>query len=170
MKTSHFKRIMIFGRPGSGKTTFATWLSKFLNIPLHHLDKYFYVNNWIERDYDEFLKLQQNIIDTDCWIIDGNSTRSLDMRFSTADLAIYFNFPKFICTYRIFKRFFKRSKLSNDRAQGCNEVIRWSLLKYMWDFEKRVDQKIKDLQKLYPNVIFKEIKSNDDLNELKKYL
>jgi adenylate kinase family enzyme len=39
---SSFKRIMIFGRPGSGKSTFATWLSRALNLPLHHLDKHFY--------------------------------------------------------------------------------------------------------------------------------
>ena len=35
------QRIMIFGRPGSGKSTFAVELALKLNLPLYHLDKYF---------------------------------------------------------------------------------------------------------------------------------
>ena len=66
---------MIFGRPGSGKSTFANKLSKEINTPLYHLDKYFYVDNWIERDYQEFLQVQQDIVNQPSWIIDGNSTK-----------------------------------------------------------------------------------------------
>lgn len=52
-------------------------------LPLHHLDKYFY---WIEQDYNEFIEIQKNIVDTECWIVDGNSTRSLEIRWARADL------------------------------------------------------------------------------------
>lgn len=45
-----FNKIMVFGLPGSGKSTFATKLAQFLNLPIYHLDKHFYVENWIERD------------------------------------------------------------------------------------------------------------------------
>jgi len=55
------KKIMIFGRPGSGKSTFALDLQKMLNIPLRHLGKYFFRDNWVERDYDEFLE-KQNLL------------------------------------------------------------------------------------------------------------
>jgi adenylate kinase family enzyme len=81
------KRIMIFGRSGSGKSTFATWLAEKLTLPLHHLDKHFYVANWVERDYNEFLQIQQNLVNSDCWVIDGNSIRSLEMRWSKADFS-----------------------------------------------------------------------------------
>lgn len=57
VKTLSPKKIMIFGRPGSGKSTFATWLSQSLDLPLHHLDKHFYIRNWVERDYNEFLQI-----------------------------------------------------------------------------------------------------------------
>ncbi|WP_202943300.1 P-loop NTPase family protein [Candidatus Amoebophilus asiaticus] len=64
-------RIMIFGRPGSDKPTFALTLHQATGIPLYHLDKYFYTINWVERDYAEFLTIQQSLIDTKSWIIDG---------------------------------------------------------------------------------------------------
>lgn len=52
-------KIMIIGRPGSGKSTFAIWLSEKLNIKVFHLDKYFFEDNWIERNYQEFLEAQK---------------------------------------------------------------------------------------------------------------
>jgi len=39
---------MLLGRPGSGKSTYALKLHKRLAIPLHHLDRYFYAQNWKE--------------------------------------------------------------------------------------------------------------------------
>lgn len=161
---------MIFGRPGSGKSTFATWLSRSLGFPLHHLDKHFYVNNWVERDYNEFLQIQQNIVDTECWIVDGNSTRSLEMRMKRADLVLYFNFSKFICYLRIFKRFFNPNRSFDDRAPGCKEKVRFPLLKYIWGFEERVAEDIKTLKERYPQAVFKEIGCDNDLNKLKNEL
>lgn len=58
-------KIMIFGRPGSGKSTFSDALHKQTGLPLHHIDKYYFVENWVERDRQEFLDIQQSIVDTD---------------------------------------------------------------------------------------------------------
>lgn len=92
-----FNKIMIFGLPGSGKSTFATKLAQFLNLPIYHLDKHFYVENWIERDYQEFLDIQQSFVDRASWVIDGNAMKSLEMRFQKADVAIYFHYSVFVC-------------------------------------------------------------------------
>lgn len=170
LRKSHFKRIMIFGRPGSGKSTFALWLSGALNLPLHHLDKHFYTKNWVERDYDEFLKIQQNIVNGNHWIIDGNSIRSLEMRWEKADLILYFNFSKMLCLWRILKRFLRPNTHIHDRAPGCSEVIRWPLVKYTWQFERRVAEQITTLKNRYPHTIFKEIRNDSDLKKLKNEL
>ena len=170
MEGLSFKRIMIFGRPGSGKSTFASWLSKILPLPLHHLDKHFYIENWVERDYNEFLQIQQDIVNSESWIVDGNSTRSLEMRWAKADLVLYFNFPKIICFFRILKRFLRPNTSFDDRASGCIEAIKWPLLKYMWGFEERVVKDVKIFKERYPNAVFKEIKNDGDLNKLKNEL
>ena len=72
------KRIMIMGRSGSGKSTFAYRLHVQTKLPLYHLDKYFFTDFWVEQDYQQFLGLQQSFVNEDEWIIDGNSTKERD--------------------------------------------------------------------------------------------
>lgn len=158
-------RIMIFGRPGSGKSTFALKLHETTGLPLYHLDKYFFENNWKERNYNEFLTIQRSLVNQDEWIIDGNSTKSFEMRYAKADLALYFNYPRYICYWRIFKRLFCKNKAIDDRAENCNETVRFSLIKYMWSFEKRVKKQIANLRTKYPNCRFMEITSDKDLGD-----
>lgn len=165
-----YKRIMIFGRPGGGKSTFALKLHRLSKIPLHHLDRHFYEANWIERDYQEFLKAQQSIVDSPSWIIDGNSTKSLEMRYSKADLVLYFNFPRLVCYWRILRRLFDKDPNIEDRAYGCKETIRISLLRYMWTFEGRVARQLVELRKKYPRVEFVEIRSYESLRKLTERL
>lgn len=167
-----FSRIAIFGRPGGGKSTFSLKLAQKLKVPVYHLDKIFYVENWVERDYQEFLKLQKDMVDQDAWIIDGNSLQSLEMRYSRADICIYFNMPRMICFWRIIKRFFRKNTLIDDRAAGCAEKLRWKLIKYMWTYEYRKDNRlthvIHDLKECYPHVRFIEVSTAKEADELFK--
>lgn len=161
-------KIMIFGKPGSGKSTFALSLQDFLKIPLYHLDKIFFTSHWVERDYQEFLKIQESLVNKERWILDGNSIRSLETRYSRADWVIYFNYPTRLCYYRIFKRLLDKNPAIDDRAEGCCETVRLSLLSYVWSFEKRVSPQILSLKQRYPQTPFIEIKNNKDLEQLKK--
>lgn len=160
----NIKRIMIIGRPGSGKSTFSVQLQKKLNLPLFHLDKYFFEKNWVERDYQEFLSSQKEMISNPSWIIDGNSTKSYEMRYKNADLCLYFNFPRWLCYGRVFKRLFHKHPDIDDRAPECSETVRWSLLKYMWNFENRVNPILQQLQSQYPHVQFIELRSDLEVN------
>ena len=159
---------MIFGPPCSGKSTFANTLHKTTGLPPHHLDKHFFTKNWIERDTQEFLKIQQSIVDTNSWIIDGNSIKSLKMRYSRADLVLYLNFPRWLCYIRVFKRIFDKSTEIDDRAAGCRDSTSWKLLEYMWTFDQRVEKPIKYLREKYPEVPFVEIDNDKELNAFKK--
>jgi len=158
-----YRKIMIFGRPGSGKSTWAYGLSKRTGIPLYHLDKYFFTQGWKERPLDEFMDLQQELVQKPCWIIDGNSIHSLQTRWSMADVVLYFNFSRRVCLFRLIKRVFYKPAYIDDRAENCPEVLRFRLIKYMWTFEKRVNANIKRLKAMYPHVTFIEINTTRDL-------
>ncbi|STX51310.1 DNA topology modulation protein [Legionella busanensis] len=158
-------RIMIMGRSGSGKSTFAYQLHQQTHLPLYHLDKYFFTDYWVERNYQEFLSIQQSFVNQEQWIIDGNSTKSFEMRYKRATLCLYFNYPKMLCYWRVLKRFFYKDKRIDDRATNCHEKVSWSLLKYMWGFEKRVQTLLKQLQQNYPQTLFIEIHSDRELKQ-----
>lgn len=132
------KRIMIFGIPGSGKSTFASQLSQRLGLPLFHLDKYFFTRDWKERDYDEFLNIQKELVEKESWIIDGNATRSFEMRFSRAEIVLYFRFNRLLCLWRIFKRLTCKDPHISDRAEGCLENVSLRLIQYLWGFDNCV--------------------------------
>ncbi|WED44450.1 GNAT family N-acetyltransferase [Legionella cardiaca] len=166
----HPNRIMIIGKPGSGKSTFALTLKRKLGLPVFHLDKFFFTANWVERNHDEFLSIQKALIAKTFWIIDGNSTQSFELRYRETDLCLYFNFPRWLCYWRIFKRFFKRNVSIDDRPSGCNNTIRWSLLKYLWNYETRVSSILKKLREQYTHVNFIELRSKKDLLALEKYI
>lgn len=163
-----FSKIMIFGRPGSGKSTFSLWLHRKTNIPLYHLDKHFYESGWKERDHDEFLKIQRQILSTSKWIVDGNNLQSLEMRYSEAEIALYFSYPRWQCYLRILKRIVHKNKEIKDRAENCPERIQWKLLKYIWGFEKRVHPTLVKLLQKYPRTRLIEIKNEQALNLLKE--
>lgn len=164
--TFSLRRIMLFGIPGSGKSTFALKLSRILHLPLFHLDKYFFLEGWKERDYDEFLDIQSELVKQEYWIIDGNATRSLEMRYRRADMILYFNFNRVLCLYRIFKRLIHKHPHLSDRADGCTEKVRRRLITYLWGFPKRVKPQIEHLREKYPETTFYEIRSEKELKEL----
>ena len=162
-------RIAIFGRPGSGKSTFSIKLGAKLGLPVHHLDKHFFAANWQERPYDDFLRDQNKIVASKDWIIDGNSLKSLGLRYMNADIAIYFYLPMHICLFRVLKRiFFCRDPRISDRAEGCPEKIDWKLIKYMFNFESQVQARgnLEFLKAAYPNVRFYKVQTDSQASDL----
>ncbi len=157
------KRVMIMGRSGSGKSTFAYKLHQKTNLPLYHLDKYFFTDAWQERKYEEFIAIQQELVNQEQWIIDGNSTKSFEMRYKKADICLYFNCSRSCCYIRVFKRLFCKNKRIQDRAPNCPEKVSWSLLTYMWGFEHRVNPILNRLKETYPHVQLIEVRNKKDL-------
>ncbi len=159
------ERIMVIGRPGSGKSTYTRKLHQRTGMPLHHLDRYFFLANWVERDEADFLSIQQKMVDGERWIIDGNCIASFEMRYQRATTCLYFNYPRSVCYYRILKRLLQK-KSTADRAEGCKEVVRWPFIKYIWGFHKRVAPRVEALRTKYPAVKFVEISSDAALRQL----
>lgn len=164
------KRIMIFGRPGSGKTTFALKLSHCLNLPLHHLDKYSWQADWVERPFNEFMMMQEDLVEQDSWIIDGNHPWTFETRYRRADIAIYFDYPRYLCLLRLLKRYFFKDQSIKDRAEGCPERLNRMILRYMWNFQRYVDAYIPPLRKRYPRVNYYIVQNDTQAKELLQQL
>ena len=159
-------RAMILGRPGSGKSTFACKLSQQTGLPLHHLDKDFFVSGWVEINNQYLMQIQENITKGSTWIIDENSVRSLETRWKNAELMLYLSHNRVVCLHRLIKRLFIKAVHIDDRVDNCPEILRFKLIKYMWTFEVRVKPPIEVLKAKYPSAKFIDINSDKDLENV----
>lgn len=162
-------KILIFGIPGSGKTHLAHKISDALKIPIFHIDKHFFEKGWIERDHDHFLSDVRSVLETDHWIIDGNGMRTLEMRYKEAGIAIYCRLPRWICLYRIFYRWISTANVpKKDGPEGSTNSVSWKLIKYLWKFTGRYEEKIDELAKKYPKIQLIKIQSKDQMQCLER--
>lgn len=125
------EKILVIGCPGAGKTTFVNKFGALLGIPVHHLDKYFWKENWKPTPQDEFRKIQNELMSESKWILDGNFTKSIDNRLVNADTVIFFDFHKSILVWRILKRFFVNLGSVRHDMGGENKESLVSLFKLL---------------------------------------
>ncbi len=131
------KKIILIGCPGSGKTTLATKLGSKLNIPIHHLDKYFWKENRKHLTQEEFREVQDDLMATDTWILDGNFTKSIDNRIVNADTVIFLDFPKALSLFRYVKRYINHfGTVRNDMGGGNTDTLQWKFIKFVLTFPK----------------------------------
>lgn len=163
-------RIVIFGRPGSGKSTFAHRLSQRSGIPLHHLDAHFFTANWVERDARDFARIERELVRGSQWIIDGNCVHSLGTRWAAATTVLYLNQSRAVCLWRIFKRALRGGTQLDDRAEDCPESLRLKFLRYTWTFDRKVKPIIRALRAQYPQVEFHEVRTDQQLQRIERAL
>jgi adenylate kinase family enzyme len=162
-------KVAIIGSPGSGKSTLALKIHKILNIPLFHIDKYFWRSGWQRPDRQEFEKIHNQLCDAPSWIIEGMAIRHFEYRLQKADIIIFLDIPWYICFYRIFKRvFLNYGKVLFSSAPGCPEGFpNLEFLHYTYNFNRNQKQEIRKLLALYDKdkQIFI-IKNQSQLNQL----
>lgn len=80
-----YKKILVIGNCGSGKSIFSRKLARKLDIPLIHLDREFWKPGWITTPEDEWQEKVKQLVAHDQWIIDGNYFKSMPLRMQAAD-------------------------------------------------------------------------------------
>ena len=136
---------MIIGSGGAGKSTLARELGKKLNIEVLHLDNLLWEPNWKQVPKDKQKIIQENIVQNDQWIIDGNYGGTMDIRFQSADTIIFMDISRVICIYRAIKRTFQyRNKARPDMVEGNHERFDLNFYKWVWNYPKDKKPEIMD--------------------------
>ncbi|QUL52732.1 DNA topology modulation protein [Paenibacillus tritici] len=131
-------RILILGSGGSGKSTLARQLGGLLDLPVVHLDAHFWSPGWIPKPNEEWEELVRQYTDQRRWIMDGNYSRTMDMRLKRADVIILLDLPRLLCMYRIVKRRMMYHNQSRpDMNEGCPEKLDWAFVRWVWNYKTR---------------------------------
>ncbi|ASP39342.1 adenylate kinase [Bacterioplanes sanyensis] len=102
------KKVAIFGKPGSGKSSIAKKLASCTNIPLHLLDTLAYTKDGRLVAAETFKQSHDVILQSDSWIIDGlGPINCFHERIAAADTLIYIDLPYPTCYWFVFKRMIK---------------------------------------------------------------
>lgn len=112
----NMQRIMIIGSSGSGKTALSQLLSKKFNLPLYHLDLFFWKPNWVPTPDEEWKAFIKKLVKEDKWILDGNFTSTLDLRIQHADTIIFIDLPRALRLYRVVKRRLMKNRERPDKT------------------------------------------------------
>ena len=90
-------KIIVIGPSGSGKSEFSRKLNKILNIDIYHLDNIFWNSDKTHITREEFDIKLNDILSKDRWIIDGDYSRTYEIRFMNADTIFYLDYPLDVC-------------------------------------------------------------------------
>ncbi len=125
------KKIAVFGKPGSGKSTFSKKLASATGIKLHALDSIIYKKNGDLVDPKIYHQKHENILSSDSWIIDGfGPVESFYHRLDVADTLIYIELPYPISYYLVTKRLLKGLVVKPEGWPDGSSVLKGTLESY----------------------------------------
>ena len=145
------KKVAVFGKPGSGKSTFSKRLASVTGIPLHPLDSIVYEKNGDLADRQAFDRAHDNMLSGDDWIIEGfGPLGPFNQRLEAADTLVYIDLPYLVSYWLVTKRLLKGLFVKPEGWPEGSSVLKGSLQGYktlrlcpqFWndDFRQKLEQ------------------------------
>ena len=125
------KKIAVFGKPGSGKSTLSKKLSAATGIKLYALDSIAYKKNGDLVDRKTYDEKHENILSSDSWIIDGfGPIESFYKRLDAADTLIFIHLPYFLSYWLVTKRLIKGLVVKPEGWPDGSSLLKGTLQSY----------------------------------------
>ena len=140
-------KIMIAGCPGCGKSSLARDLHEKTGLPLVQLDKIWWKPDQTHITREEFDSRLQKILHGEKWIVDGDYSRTYELRISACDTIIFLDFSEEACMAGI-----------QERIGKCRPDLPWTenqldpeLVKEVANYRKDKRPKLYSLIEKYPD-------------------
>lgn len=143
------KRINVIGTTGSGKSTFSKQLAERLGYPCIHMDQLFWKPNWTEPSDEEFFPKVASAVLGDSWVLDGNYSRTSDIKWQRADTIIWLDYSYSRTLLQLLKRTVSRAIKKEELwpGTGNRESFRKSFLSsdsiFIWFFRYYKSNRLK---------------------------
>lgn len=125
------RKVAVFGKPGSGKSTLSKNLASASGIKLHALDSILYKENGDQVDRKTYDEKHERILSCESWIIDGiGPMESFNKRLEAADTLIYIELPYITSYWLVTKRLLKGLVVKPEGWPDGSSVLRGTLESY----------------------------------------
>jgi adenylate kinase family enzyme len=137
---SKYRKILVTGNAGSGKTTLSKILSDKRKIPSYGLDNVVWMEGWKKTPAGEKKQKIEKIIENECWVVDGVSHQVFD----AADTIVFLDLPLHRCLLNIVLRFAKNGIGTRDSLpEKCPEWIGvWKAIKISFVYHRNTRPEI----------------------------
>jgi nicotinamide riboside kinase len=100
------KRVLIIGPGASGKSTLARSLAGITGLRVIELDKLFWQPGFVETPRNQWLEIQQRLVEESEWIMDGDlgTHDAVEVRLRAADTIVFLDFAPAQCAWRAIRR------------------------------------------------------------------
>ena len=116
-------RINVVGTSGSGKSTVGKRIAERLNVLYIQLDELHWKPNWVESTDEELFPKLEKALSADEWVLDGNYTRTIPIKWKRVQMVVYLDLPFHIALYRIIKRSLLRGIKNEELWHGNKETV-----------------------------------------------
>jgi hypothetical protein len=144
------RRILVLGAGGAGKTVLARQMSDALGIPVVHLDRLYYDEDWRPRPVEEFMAAQQRALASDKIILDGNYASTLPVRLAAADTVVLLDLPARTCLAGIACR--RLSYWGGQHADGAFDRLTFGFVRYVINYRRRMLPRVLAMLAEHPGV------------------
>jgi adenylate kinase family enzyme len=111
-------KVNIIGTSATGKSTFARKLAAMLDFPYVEMDKIFWGPNWKWPSDEEFFANLKDALEQPNWILDGNYTRTVPVKWEKVELVIWLDYSFLRTLFQAVRRATARAWTKEELWEG----------------------------------------------------
>lgn len=128
MEAFPYRRLVVIGVTGAGKSTLAKQLSEHLHLEYVELDALHWQPNWTPSPLPEFRERAQAVLSaTDGWVVAGNYHVVRDLVWPKAEAIMWLDYSLPLVFRQLLVRTIRRSVLREELWNGNREKFWWHL-------------------------------------------
>lgn len=143
-------KINIVGTSASGKSTFGKQLAEKIGVPFFEMDAIFWEPNWTEPPDEVFFKRLEAVTTQPNWVLDGNYTRTIPIKWQKIDTVIWLDFSFSRTLYQSLSRAINRSYTKKElwpntgnresfkKMFSADSIVLWCIRNYSKNKKKYV--------------------------------